>query len=115
VAIAAGQPVRSNIQGKLVLAQANSTGNARQVAVSEGSAAIGFTCRISRTFVTLDDWTAATGSVSLTPGADYFLDAAVAGRLVTAPPLATGNITLRIGTAVDARTLALTGGVPILQ
>ncbi len=112
VAVAAGQPVRPNAQGKLALAQADSLANARQVALATEAIAAEFAGQISRDFVTLADWTAATGAAELVPQTDYFLSAATAGRLTTVPP-GTG-VVLAIGVALNPTTLAVNIGPPIL-
>jgi Na+/phosphate symporter len=113
--IVAGQAVRPNPQGKLVLARADSAVNAKQVAIARVTSNIGFPCEISNSFITLTDWSVATGSSQLVSGSEYFLSSTVAGRLTILPPLLSGNVVLCIGTAINTQTLALVGGTPILQ
>jgi len=111
-AIAAGQAVRVNPAGRLVLAQADSLAHARQVALAATGAAIGFAATIQADFVTLADWSAATGAPELVPGAEYFLSSAAVGQLVTTPPLT--GVVLVIGTALNTTTMAVNPGPPIL-
>lgn len=80
--IVAGQAVRPNLQGRLVLAQADSMAGARMVALAASSAASGHPCTLHADFVDLPDWSAATGSAELQAGADYFLSAAAPGALL---------------------------------
>jgi hypothetical protein len=110
--IEAGQPVRPNLAGKVMLAQADTLLNSRQVAIAAAAASEGHPVGIQRDFVTLDDWTAATGSAQLAPLSQYFLDAVNPGRLVTAPPSA--GVVLPVGIALNFKTLAVGIGQPIL-
>lgn len=107
----AGQPVRPNASGKLVLAQADTMANARQVSLAGNDAAGGYTARCETSFITLSDWTAATGSVALVPQAQYFLSATTPGVLVVSPP--TTGVVLVVGIAVSSTTMAIMIGLPI--
>lgn len=60
------------------------------------------------------DWTAATGGVSLTGGALYYLDPTTPGMLTTTVPVLAGEVVQLIGTAVDTQTLDLEIVEPIL-
>lgn len=111
-AVAPGQAVRPNGVGSLVLALADSLNHARQVALAETAAAPSFAARIRRDFLTLADWSAATGTAELSPGAEYFLSATTPGGLTVLPP-ATG-VVLPVGIALNASTLAINIGHPIL-
>lgn len=62
---------------------------------------------------TMDDWTAVTGTALLQPKAIYFLDT-TAGRLTTASPVNSGNISQEIGRAVSTKELEITIKSPIL-
>jgi len=109
--VSAGQAVRPNNAGKLVLAQADTMSNSQQVGIAGSSAAVGFTTQLSPNFLTLQDWTAATGSVALTPQAQYFLSASIAGLLTTTPP--SSGVNLAVGVAISTTTLAIIIGLPI--
>ena len=56
---------------------------------------------------TLDDWTNATGSADLTPGSIYYVSAATDGEITATPPSGDGEFVVKIGTALNARTLNL--------
>lgn len=52
------------------------------------------------------EWDAVAGtSGGLTPGAAYFLSAATAGRLTATAPVATGNVAIQVGVAINATTM----------
>jgi len=110
-AIAAGQVVTPDVVGSMVLAQANTVNNCRAAMVAASSAASGFTISIASDFLTLTDWTAATGAHDLVVGADYFLSPTTPGRLTTTVP--TTGVVLHIGSAIDTTTLMLSGADPI--
>jgi len=55
--------------------------------------------------LTITDWTAVTGSASLTPGSAYYLDASVAGRITSGVPVATGEYVVYVGRATSTLTL----------
>jgi hypothetical protein len=109
--IAAGQVVRANGAGKLVLAQADTLGHATGAVVAQVGAAIGFAAQLASGFITLADWTAVTGSVGLVAQTPYYLSASTPGALTVAPP-ETG-VVLPIGVAIDSTTLILTETSPI--
>ena len=54
--------------------------------------------------ITISDWTAVIGSVSLTPGKEYFLDPDTAGRMTITPPVDSdvGEYVQSLGTAINA-------------
>ena len=69
---------------------------------------------VHRGVVTLADWTAITGSESLTNGETYFVDPANAGKLVTAAPSTTGEFIMLVGRAISATELLVEpSGTPI--
>lgn len=110
--IQAGQAVKPNVAGRMVLAQANSMVNSRQVAIAQADTLTGFACPIRQDFVTLTDWTEATGSTNLLPGANYFLSNIIPGMLTTTPP--SSGVVLSVGIAVNSTTLSINLGSPIL-
>ena len=114
-AVTNGQPAYISAAGVMSLAQANNVATTKVVAlVQEPSIASGASGAYQTSGVlTATDWTAATGSASLTAGADYFLDPAVAGRLTTTPPTTVGQYLVFIGQAISATELALAIDRPI--
>lgn len=64
--------------------------------------------------ITKADWTSVTGSVTLTPGAVYFLSISTAGGLTATPPSAAGETVVRIGRALSTTTLDIEISQPIL-
>lgn len=109
--IVAGQPVRPNAGGYLVLAQADSTNNAKGVRLAVTSASPSFAVTLGQNFLTLSDWSVATGFLELVPNTDYFLDSVIPGFLVSIVPEI--GVVLHIGTALDTSTMALSGADPI--
>lgn len=64
--------------------------------------------------VDIANWTAATGSATLSANAVYFLDPTTAGMMTTTAPTTTGQHVQRIGTAVSTTKLYLEIEQPIL-
>ena len=64
--------------------------------------------------ITLADWTAVVGSVSLTAGSFYFLDENTAGHLTANPTSTSGEYVVRVGRAVTSTTLDIEVSQPIL-
>lgn len=60
------------------------------------------------------DWTAVTGSATLSPGATYYLSTSVAGGLTTTPPTADGDIVVRVGTALSTTEMDIEIAQPVL-
>jgi hypothetical protein len=112
--IGQGQVLTSNISGNIVRAQANSVSNAKIIGLAKTSATSGLPVQIVADYLTLTDWTAATGSVSLSPRADYFLDPLNAGMLSVVVPTTVGQCVVFLGTAIDTTTLAIELSEPIL-
>lgn len=98
--IQAGQPVRVHTDGTLRLAQADSVGNAALALTAEQIANGAGGQALSLGFLTLADWTSVTGSVSLSPGARYYLTPSALGMLQTAPPTASPDVVQPCGWAV---------------
>ena len=88
------------------LADDASTADAVGVAIANGGGIMSGTL-FYRTYghVTLDDWTNATGSADLTPGATYYLSATDDGEITPTAPSTDGEFVIKIGTALTARTL----------
>lgn len=53
------------------------------------------------------NWTAVTGSANLTAGAEYYLDAANAGKLTVTPPSAGGDYVAPVGEGVSATEIEI--------
>lgn len=64
--------------------------------------------------VTVADWTAATGSASLSVHGRYFLDAATPGKLTLVPPSTVGQFVQAVGEAVGPQSLDVNIVDPIL-
>jgi len=47
------------------------------------------------------NWTTVTGSAALTAGAEYYLDAAAAGKLTETPPSGAGEFVAPVGTGIS--------------
>jgi hypothetical protein len=107
----AGVPVAiSRANGKMILADADYKPSAFVVGLLTETVASGFVGHASPDRVTLDDWTAATGSPALLQGQTYFLKSG--GGLTTVLPGA-GSCVVLLGIAVSAATLQLDVQPPI--
>jgi len=60
------------------------------------------------------DWTLIAGTAELSAGATYFLDPATAGRITATAPTVVSQFVVRVGRAVNARTLDIEIELPIL-
>ena len=115
VAVGRGMVIATNLTGKGVLAIANSIAGVRIVGLSEVTAPANVGITLTNSYLRLNDWSAAIGSVQLTPNTEYFLSALTAGQLVATPPTAPGSYVMSIGVAVNQETLAIKIGHPILN
>jgi len=106
-AIGIGQPVIARLSdGQLELARADAYAQAQVLGIAETAALTGFAADVRIIGeVTLADWTAVTGTISLSRGRDYYLDPTTAGRLTLTPPSAGGLFVVRVGRAALADTL----------
>ena len=64
--------------------------------------------------ITKTDWTTVTGSVSLTPGATYYLSAATPGFMTSTPPSTTGQSVVVVGHALTTQIFDIEIAQPIL-
>ena len=65
-----------------------------------------FACKVvNNSCLQLADWTAATGSSTLTTGSYYYIDTATAGMITTTAPTTDGQVVYRVGQAVSADTM----------
>lgn len=106
-ALKAGQPLYVGASGLLYLASA-AAGLRRGIVdgFARTDAASGQPCQVEDHHLTLADWTAVTGSVSLVPGRRYFLDTPT-GRLTASAPSGAGVFVIRVGVALNAQTLKI--------
>lgn len=93
----AGQAVRIPSEDHIDLAQADVVANADVIGIVVSDVASGGEVDFAYGgIVQVDDW-------GLTPGADYFLSATTAGKIVTSPDgSAAGNMVRRVGRAISA-------------
>jgi len=62
---------------------------------------------------TTSEWDAVTGQTGgLTPGSNYFLDPATAGKLTTTPPTTQGYVNMLVGQAASTTEMELNIGLP---
>jgi hypothetical protein len=111
-----GQPVYVSSAGHVNLANANSTATAGVVGLCSTAASAGNSGEyISHGLISQANWTAVTGSASLTAGAVYYLDT-TNGRLIANFPSSTvGHTAVRIGRALSTTTLSVAIGPRVLQ
>ena len=94
------------------LAQANAAAASKAYGLvfdpSIAAAASGAVATDGIVTATTGEWDAVAGTTSgLTPGADYFLSAATAGRLTSTPPAAVGQYNTYVGTAKSSTALSV--------
>lgn len=108
-AVVAGNPVYlDTTSGELRLALADAFTPSQVFGIATTAAAIGFTASVRAIGrLQLADWTAITGSVTLSRGVDYYVSAAVAGMLTTIAPQTGGEFVVRVGRAVTTDTLEI--------
>lgn len=110
-----GNPLYLTVAGHVDLAKADADSTAQVVGLSQADYTVGQACnyltegRIERT-----DWTIIAGTTDLSIGATYFLDPNTEGHITTTAPTTAGQFVVRVGRAVDARTLDIEIELPIL-
>ena len=110
-----GNPLYLTGAGHVNLAKADAGGTTQVVGLAQADYTVGQACnyltegRIERT-----DWTIVAGTADLSIGATYFLDPSAAGHITTTAPTTAGQFVVRVGRAVDARTLDIEIELPIL-
>ena len=114
-AVTLGQPVYISGADQIDLAKADASGTAMVVGlVADASIAAAAAGNYQYGGVlSVSDWTAVTGSVTLTPGANYYLSAAVAGQLVEVAPDATGQQLTFVGRALNVTDLMIEIARPV--
>lgn len=113
--ITIGMPVYISAAGTVDKARANADATSPVIGLVE-VATIATTASgkiLTDGIITVADWTSITGSATLTAGATYFLDAAVAGKLTATAPSTAGQSIVRVGTAIDTTTLEVSISRPI--
>ena len=114
-AITLGQMTYVNGNGSVDLARANADVTSRAIGLiydaSIASAASGTV--VTDGVIVSTDWTAVTGSATLTAGSIYYLSDTLAGGLVTVVPVAAGSSIVRVGTALSGTELEISIGEPI--
>ena len=113
-AMSAGQVLYIVTDGHGALARANAAVTAGAVGLVFADVGIGETaCYITEGHITLADWTAVIGAVSLIPGSNYFLSTSAAGKITATAPTTLGEYVVRIGRATSATTLDVEIELPI--
>ena len=117
-AINIGQPVYSVSGTAVDLAKADAQGTIRVaglvVNTSIAAASPGDILPDGILVATTAQWDAVTGQVGgLTPGSDYFLDAATAGKLTTTAPTTPGEFVVRVGHALSSTEFEIEVQQPI--
>jgi hypothetical protein len=110
-----GNPLYVKANGHVDLARGNASPTTRVVGLTTKAA-------LSTHVVTYDtegklqltDWTAITGTATLTPGAFYYLSDATAGMLTTVAPTSGGSYVVCVGKAISTLILDIEISQPIL-
>lgn len=112
--IAAGSvcAIHSSGVGAVLASATDNTLTGVGLAVGSATNLAAMTIQTSGAF-TLADWTAITGSSTLSARAKYFLST-TSGLLTTSPPSTPGNVVQFIGEAVNSTTLLIQPGNPIV-
>lgn len=111
VSTVAGMPLAiSRANGHFVKADAASKPVAFVAGLAVAAGTAGFTVSLAREAMTLSDWTATTGSPSLSQGQTYFL--ASGGGLTTTAPASPNCLTV-VGEASSPTTLLIQPQAPI--
>ncbi len=115
VDVEVGEPVYITGLGTINLAKADSPSETEVVGIVQEACLAGETCRyLTEGMIERLDWTTIAGASELLPGATYFLDSAFAGNITATAPTTAGKFVVRVGRAVDARTLDIEIELPIL-
>ena len=114
VQIKIGNPLYLKANTHVATAKADDASTVQVAGLAISNAAPTFTCNfVTEGQVERADWTDITGAVTLTPGATYFLDAVIAGKITTVAPTTTGQYVVRVGRAIDTTTLDIEIELPI--
>ncbi len=106
-----GQPVYISANDTVKLLSANSANSVKYAGlVSDASIGTGNTGNIAYTGEltgNLAQWTAITGSGTLTAGSTYYVDNAATGNLTATAPTTASHFVIPVGVALNATTLKL--------
>lgn len=96
-------------------AQANSDATAKPFGLAVASIADAASGKVQTdgSILSVSDWSAITGSASLTAGARYYLSAASAGQMTTTPPSGSGEYVIPLGRAVSTTDFEISLGTSI--
>lgn len=110
-----GQPVYVNALGQIDTAKADAALTANVIGfVRDDSIAAGVAGQVQlQGQLYMPDWTAVTGSPSLTVNSEYYLSPTNTGTITTTPPSTAGQFLAFVGFAVDANTLMILWERPI--
>jgi hypothetical protein len=110
----AGQPVHVHIaSAKLMRSDSSVYAMTSVIGLCVTDTADGFAADVALKRLELSDWTSATGSAALTPGANYFLDSHP-GKMTTTPPNTPGLSCVIVGVAASPTKMAIHPSTPIL-
>lgn len=113
--VTVGTPLYMPATGHVANAQANTLSHAHLLGLSINEVTATLTCQyLTEGQVTRSDWTPITGVADLSPGVVYYLDAAAPGRLTQTAPTNVGQLVVRAGRAVSARSFDIEIDLPIL-
>ncbi len=97
-----GQPIYVKSNTHIGLAKADAAGTMKVAGLAITAVSATFTALYNADGrLSLADWTAITGSATLTPGAYYYLDDATPGMMTTTAPTTTGKYVVRLGRAIS--------------
>ena len=112
VSVSAGCPVAVNrVTGQAEPADVVSSASATVIGLAQSDVQAGYAGAIERGYLTLPDWSTATGATLLQLGATYFLTGP--GVIGTQRPVLAGQFVTRVGEAISTITLALSPLGPI--
>ena len=109
-----GHLARVTTAGNVRLTDASAINTASCIGFVTAATAIGFVPELTNNKITLADWTAITGAVSLSVGVRYFADPATPGKMTTTPPTTVGSCITSVGIALSTTTLDIEISDPIL-
>lgn len=115
-AITIGMPVYILSADNVKRAEANAGGTVPAIGLAyNASVATGTSGEFATSgLLASADWTAVTGSTTLTAGSIYYLSATTAGQLTTTAPSTVGQYVQVIGIAIDTTTMLINIKSPIL-
>jgi hypothetical protein len=112
--IVSGQPVYVKATGNVGLAKADAVGTYKAVGLAIESKSSGLSVKYNTDGrVELADWTAVTGSATLTPGAHYYLSTDTAGMLSAIAPTGSGYV-VPLGKAITTVVFDVEIGTVVL-